>query len=56
MSFELHYITDQLGFYGLKKQTGGNALRLAHLLFSYDASSLPCLALITSGAERMFVT
>jgi len=36
VSFELHYITDQLGFYGLKKQTGGNALRLAHLLFSYS--------------------
>jgi len=35
VSFELQYITDQLSFYGLKKQTGGNALRLAHLLFSY---------------------
>lgn len=34
VSFELQYITDQLSFYGLKKQTGGNALRLAHLLFS----------------------
>jgi hypothetical protein len=41
VSFELHYITDQLGFYGLKKQTGGNALRLAHLLFSYEAPPLP---------------
>ncbi len=54
VSFELHYITDQLGFYGLKKQTGGNALRLAHLLFSYARlrSLFPCIPPVVVIAHR----
>ncbi len=35
MVIELHYITDQLTYYGLKKQAGHAAFRLANLFFWY---------------------